>query len=88
MFGRMRYGKAEVWKERIMESWAVEGQDTGEMRCGRLGDGKSGRMRDGKDISWSEQAPGSFFHPCDKSEQNYCDFLGPSWCNIKVDPER
>ena len=38
-------------------------------------------------ISRSEQAPESGFHPCDKSENNYCGFLGPSWCNKKVDPE-
>ena len=38
-------------------------------------------------ISRSELAPGSVFHPHDKSEKNDCDFLGPSWCNIKVDPE-
>ena len=37
--------------------------------------------------SRSEQAPGSVFHPHDINEKNYCDFLGPSWCNIKVDPE-
>ena len=37
--------------------------------------------------SRSEQAPGSVFYPPDKSEKNYCDVLGPSWCNIKVDPE-
>ena len=23
-----------------------------------------------------------------KVEKNYCDFMGPSWCNIKVDPEK
>ena len=28
------------------------------------------------------------FQPCDKSEKIYLDFLGPSWCNKKVDPER
>ena len=39
-------------------------------------------------ISESEQAPGRVFHPSDDSEKNYCDFLGPFWCNIKVDPER
>ena len=27
-------------------------------------------------------------HPRDKSEKNDCVFLGPFWCNIKVDPER
>ena len=26
--------------------------------------------------------------PREESEQIYCDFLGPSWCNIKVDPEK
>ena len=36
----------------------------------------------------SEQAPGSMFHPCDVSKRNDCDFLKPSWCNIKVDPEK
>ena len=40
MFGRMRYGKAEVWKDRIMESCAVEGQVMGKMRQGRSGDRK------------------------------------------------
>ena len=38
-------------------------------------------------ISRSEQAPGSEFHPRDKSEKNYGGFLGPSWCNKKVNPE-
>ena len=38
-------------------------------------------------ISWSEQAPGSEFHPCDESEKIDCGFLGPSWCNKKVKPE-
>ena len=38
-------------------------------------------------ISRSEQAPGSEFHPCDKSEKNDCGFLGPSWCSKKVNPE-
>ena len=38
--------------------------------------------------SRSEQAPGSVFHPCDKSGKIDCDFLGPFWNNIKVDPER
>ena len=28
------------------------------------------------------------FYPRDKNEKNYSDFLGPSWCNIKLDPER
>ena len=37
--------------------------------------------------SRSEQAPGSVFHPRDKSEIIDCDFLGPSWCNIKIDSE-
>ena len=37
--------------------------------------------------SRSEQAPGSEFHPRDKSEKNDCGFLGPSWCNKKVNPE-
>ena len=38
-------------------------------------------------ISRSEQTPGSEFHPRDKSEKNYCGFLGPSCCNKKVNPE-
>ena len=37
--------------------------------------------------SRSEQAPGSVFHPRDESGKIYCDFLGPFWCNIKVDPD-
>ena len=37
--------------------------------------------------SRSEQAPGSEFQPRDKSETNYCGFLGLSWCNKKVNPE-
>ena len=37
--------------------------------------------------SRSKEAPGSVFHPHDNSEKNLCDFLGPFWCNIKVDPE-
>ena len=37
--------------------------------------------------SRSEQPPGSVFHPRDEKEKNDCDFLGPSWCNIKLDPE-
>ena len=37
----------------------------------------------------SEQAPGSVFHPRDKSDKkNDCDFLRPFWCNTIVDPER
>ena len=38
--------------------------------------------------SRSEQAPGSVYHPRDKSGKIYCDFLRPFWCNIKIDPER
>ena len=38
--------------------------------------------------SRSEQPPGIMFHPRDVSEKNHCNFFGPSWCNIKVDPER
>ena len=38
-------------------------------------------------ISRSEQAAGSVFHPRDQSGKNDCDFLGPSWCNIRVYPE-
>ena len=38
--------------------------------------------------SRSEQAPGSGFHPCDESNIIECDFLGHSWCNKKIDPER
>ena len=38
--------------------------------------------------SRSEQAPGSVFHPRDESEKINCDFLGPFWYNIKLDPER
>ena len=34
--------------------------------------------------SRSEQAPGSEFHPRDKSERIDCGFLGPSWYNKKV----
>ena len=34
-------------------------------------------------ISRSEQAPGSAFHPCDKSKKNYCGLLGPGWYNKK-----
>ena len=37
--------------------------------------------------SRSEQAPGGEFHPRDKSENNDCGFLGPFWCNKKVNPE-
>ena len=37
--------------------------------------------------SRSVQAPGSVFQPQDKSGKIYCDFLGPFWFNIKVDPE-
>ena len=39
-------------------------------------------------ISWSEQAPGSVFHPRDENNQIDCGFLGPFWCNKKLDPER
>ena len=28
------------------------------------------------------------FTPVTKVKKKYCDFQGPSWCNIKVDPER
>ena len=38
--------------------------------------------------SRSEDATGSGFHPCDKSDKIYCSFLGPSWCKKKVDPEK
>ena len=34
-----------------------------------------------------EQAPGSVFHPRDKSGKIYYDFLQSFWCDIKVDPE-
>ena len=37
--------------------------------------------------SRSEQAPGSEFHPRDESDKIYCGFMGPSWCNQKVNPE-
>jgi hypothetical protein len=37
--------------------------------------------------SKSEQAPGSEFHPRDESEKIDCGFLGPSWCNKKINPE-
>ena len=37
--------------------------------------------------SRSEKAPGSEFHPRDKSENNDFGFLGPSWCNKKLNPE-
>ena len=37
--------------------------------------------------SRSEQAPESEFHPREKSEKKDCGFLGPSWCNKKVNPE-
>ena len=37
--------------------------------------------------SRSEQVPGSEFHPRDESEKNDCRFLGPSWCNKKVNHE-
>ena len=39
-------------------------------------------------ISRSEQAPQSVFHPRNESDQINCSFLGPSWWNKKVDPER
>ena len=35
-----------------------------------------------------EQAAGSEFHPSDESDKIDCCFLGPSWCNKKIDPER
>ena len=47
-----------------------------------------GEVGGGVFISRSEQAQGSVFHHCDESWKNYCDFMGPSWCNIKVDPEK
>ena len=34
-----------------------------------------------------QQAPGSEFHPRDESDKIDCGFLGPSWCNKKVNPE-
>ena len=37
--------------------------------------------------SRSEQAPGGEFQPRDESEKNDSGFLGPSWCNKKVNPE-
>ena len=39
-------------------------------------------------ISRSEQAPGSVFHPRDENTKIDCGFLGPFWCNKKLDPER
>ena len=38
--------------------------------------------------SRSEQAPGSVFHPRDENTKIDCGFLGPFWCNKKLDPER
>ena len=41
-----------------------------------------------EEISRSEQAPGSGFNPSDKSTKiDFC-FLGPHWCNKKVDHEK
>ena len=37
-------------------------------------------------ISRSQQAPGSGFHHRDEGEKNYLDSVGPSCCNIKIDP--
>ena len=37
--------------------------------------------------SRSEQAPGCGFHPRDKSDTINCGFLGPPWCNKKVEPK-
>ena len=37
--------------------------------------------------SRSELAPGSEFHPRDKSDKIDFGFLGPSWCNKKVNPD-
>ena len=37
--------------------------------------------------SRSVQEPGSEFQPRDESDKNYCGFLGPSWCNKKVNPQ-
>ena len=37
--------------------------------------------------SRSELAPGSGFHPRDKSTKIYCVFWGPGWFNKKIDPE-
>ena len=47
----------------------------------------------GKAVSWlarsrSEKAPRCGFHPPDGSDQNYCGFLGPPYCNKKADPDR
>ena len=39
-------------------------------------------------ISSSEQAPGSAFHPRDENTTMNCGFLGSFWCNKKLDPER
>ena len=41
-----------------------------------------------KCLSRSEQAPGSVYHPREKSTKIDTVFLGPCWCNKKVDPER
>ena len=38
--------------------------------------------------SRSEQAPESVFHPRDENTKIDCGFLGPFWCNKKLDPER
>ena len=41
-----------------------------------------------KGASMSQQAPGSGFHPRDESNKIDFEFLGPSCCKKKVDPER
>ena len=38
--------------------------------------------------SRSEQAPGSEFHPRDKSDKIDCGFFRPFWSNKKLDPKR
>ena len=40
-----------------------------------------------KITSKNEQAPGRVFHPSDESKKKYCGFVGPSWCNKKINPE-
>ena len=42
----------------------------------------------GQDISRSEQAPGSVFHPRDENTKIDCGFLEPFCVNKKLDPER
>ena len=68
----------------LSRGWFTQKLESG---CGQKVTKKDKKWNLASPRSRSEQAPESVFHPRDESEKNYCEFLGTSWCNIKVDPE-